>query len=111
MIGRGVYGRPWIAAQLQAALAGRGGMEEPGPAERLVIVLEHFRDSLRFYGDALGLRIFRKHLGWYVETAPWPVSAEARRAAKARLCRLDRPIEVEAALTDLWLESSTLRAA
>ncbi len=111
MIGRGVYGRPWIAAQLQAALAGSGGMEEPGPAERLVIVLEHFRDSLRFYGDALGLKIFRKHLGWYVEAAPWPASAEARRAAKARLCRLDRPAEVESALAGLWLESSTLRAA
>jgi len=111
MIGRGAYGRPWIAAHLQAALAGGGGMEETGTAERLVIVLEHFRDSLRFYGDALGLKIFRKHLGWYVETAPWPGSPEARRAAKARLCRLDRPGEVEASLTSLWLESSTLRAA
>jgi len=116
MIGRGVYGRPWVAAAIQAALQGRAAMEEPDPAERLVIVLEHFRDSLRFYGDALGLKIFRKHLGWYVENAPWPASAEARRAAKARLCRLERPAEVEAGLTDLWLpsqgeESSTLRAA
>jgi nifR3 family TIM-barrel protein len=111
MIGRGAYGRPWIAAHVQAALEGRGGMEEPGPAERLVIVLEHFRDSLRFYGDAPGLRIFRKHLGWYVEAAPWPASPEARRAAKARLCRLERPAEVEAGLADLWLECSTLRAA
>jgi len=116
MIGRGAYGRPWVAAAMQAALQGPDAMEEPGPAERLVIALEHFRDSLRFYGDALGLKIFRKHLGWYVETAPWPASAEARRAAKARLCRLERPAEVEAALADLWLpnqwvESSTLRAA
>jgi tRNA-dihydrouridine synthase len=111
MIGRGVYGRPWVAAAMQAALEGRDEMEEPGPAERLVIVLEHFRDSLRFYGDALGLKIFRKHLGWYVENAPWPVSAEMRRAAKARLCRLERPAEVEAALAGLWLENSTLRAA
>lgn len=115
MIGRGVYGRPWVAARLQAALQGpgadMGAMEEPGPAERLVIVLEHFRDSLRFYGDALGLKVFRKHLGWYVETAPWPASAEARRAAKSRLCRLERPAEVEAALTCLWLENSTLCAA
>ncbi|HEX4506738.1 MAG TPA: tRNA dihydrouridine synthase DusB [Alphaproteobacteria bacterium] len=111
MIGRGVYGRPWVAARMQAALQGRDMMEEPGAAERLVIVLEHFRDSLRFYGDALGLKIFRKHLGWYVENAPWPAAAEARRAAKARLCRIERPAEVEAALTALWLENSTLRAA
>jgi nifR3 family TIM-barrel protein len=111
MIGRGAYGRPWIAGHVQAALEGRGGMEEPGPAERLAIVLEHFRDSLRFYGDALGLRIFRKHLGWYVEAAPWPASPEARRAAKAGLCRLERPAEVEARLAELWLGCSTLRAA
>jgi tRNA-dihydrouridine synthase B len=111
MIGRGAYGRPWVAARMQAALLGRDAMEEPGPAERLVIVLEHFRDSLRFYGDALGLKVFRKHLGWYVENAPWPVSADARRAAKSRLCRLERPAEVEAALAGLWLENSTLRAA
>ena len=111
MIGRGAYGRPWVAARMRAALEGRDAMEEPGPAERLVIVLEHFRDSLRFYGDALGLKIFRKHLGWYVENAPWPACDQARRAAKARLCRLERPAEVEGALTALWLENSTLRAA
>jgi nifR3 family TIM-barrel protein len=111
MIGRGVYGRPWVAARIQAALRDRDAMEEPGPAERLVIVLEHFRDSLRFYGDTLGLKIFRKHLGWYVENAPWPPCDQARRAAKARLCRLERPAEVEGGLTDLWLENSTLRAA
>jgi nifR3 family TIM-barrel protein len=111
MIGRGAYGRPWVAARIQAALENRTAMDEPNPVERLSIVLDHFHDSLRFYGDALGLKIFRKHLGWYIENAPWPVSAEARRAAKARLCRLDRPAEIDAALTGLWLECSTLRAA
>jgi tRNA-dihydrouridine synthase B len=111
MIGRGAYGRPWIAASMQAALENRAAADEPNPVERLTIVLDHFRDSLRFYGDALGLKIFRKHLGWYVETAPWPACAEARRAAKARLCRLERPAEIEAALGGLWLECSTLRAA
>jgi nifR3 family TIM-barrel protein len=111
MIGRGAYGRPWIAAGIQAALENREAMEEPNPVARLTIVLDHFRDSLRFYGDVLGLRIFRKHLGWYIENAPWPAAAEARRAAKARLCRLERPAEIEAALAGLWLECSTLRAA
>jgi len=111
MIGRGAYGRPWVAAQIQAALENRTEMDEPNPVERLTIVLDHFRDSLRFYGDALGLKIFRKHLGWYVENAPWPACAEARRAAKARLCRLDRPADIEGALAGLWLQCSTLRAA
>jgi nifR3 family TIM-barrel protein len=111
MLGRGAYGRPWIADAIQASLEGRRPMDEPGPDVRLGIVLDHFRDSLNFYGDALGLRIFRKHLGWYVERAPWPASPEARRTAKAMLCRLERPAEIEAALTELWLECSTLLAA
>lgn len=111
MIGRGAYGQPWIAAAIQATLEGKRAMDEPGPVERLGIVLDHFRDSLNFYGEALGLKIFRKHLGWYVERAPWPASPDARRAAKAMLCRLERPAQIEATLSSLWLECSTLRAA
>jgi tRNA-dihydrouridine synthase B len=65
-------------------------------------VLDHFEDSLRFYGDALGLKVFRKHLGWYIENAPLPMQAEARRAVKSRLCRICVPREVEAAVRDLW---------
>ncbi len=106
MIGRGAYGRPWVAADIQAMLEGRPANDEPDAERRLAIVLDHFRDSLRFYGDALGLKIFRKHLGWYVERAPWPASPDDRRAAKARLCRLERPAEVEAGLTELWLAAA-----
>lgn len=102
MIGRGACGRPWIAAAVNRALQTGGAMIEPGLAQRLDIVLDHFRDSLRFYGDALGLKVFRKHLAWYVEGAPWPASLQARRAAKSQLCRLAQPCEVEAALIVLW---------
>jgi nifR3 family TIM-barrel protein len=102
MIGRGAYGRPWIAAALDRALGNGEPLPEPSLRERLDIALDHFRDCLRFYGDALGLKIFRKHLGWYVEKAPWPVSADARRAAKSQLCRLDNAAAVESGLAALW---------
>jgi nifR3 family TIM-barrel protein len=102
MIGRGACGRPWIAAAVGRALQTGGAMIEPDLAQRLDIVLDHFRGSLRFYGDALGLKVFRKHLGWYVEHAPWPLGAQARRAVKSRLCRLVHPCEVETALIALW---------
>jgi nifR3 family TIM-barrel protein len=101
MIGRGAGGRPWLAAQIEAELAGRA-YAQPGPAERLVIALGQFRDSLAFYGAPLGLKMFRKHLGWYVEQAPWPADPLARRAAKARLCRLETADEVEDGLAELW---------
>ena len=102
MIGRAACGRPWIAAVVGRALQTGGAMIEPGLAQRLDIVLDHFRDSLRFYGDRLGLKIFRKHLGWYVEGADRPRGAQTRREVKSRLCRLVNPSDVEAALIDLW---------
>ncbi|MND82109.1 tRNA-dihydrouridine synthase C [compost metagenome] len=102
MLGRGVYGRPWLAAHLERALADGTRLEEPNREERLAIVIEHLRASTAFYGLPLGLKMFRKHLGWYIEQAPWPPDPAERRAAKARLCRLDTPEEVEAALTTLW---------
>ena len=102
MLGRGVYGRPWLAAHLERALLDGTQLAEPEREERLAIVIEHLRASVDFYGLPLGLKMFRKHLGWYIEQAPWPEDPLERRAAKARLCRLDSPQEVEAALSELW---------
>jgi tRNA-dihydrouridine synthase B len=110
MIGRGAYGRPWIAAQIDAELAGRE-FAEPDVEDRLAIALSHLRESLEFYGDRLGLRVFRKHLAAYVENAPWPNEAGARRAARAALCRLEDPGEVERGLIALWRDPQTRMAA
>jgi tRNA-dihydrouridine synthase B len=101
MIGRGAYGRPWIAREIDAALEGRQTIE-PDLAGRLGIALDHLAETLAFYGDQIGLKIFRKHLGWYVEGAGAPSAPEARRAAKSQLCRLEQPGEVEAGLIALW---------
>jgi nifR3 family TIM-barrel protein len=102
MIGRGAYGKPWIAAAIERALKNGGDAIEPPQAARLDIVLEHFHDSLRFYGDRLGLKVFRKHLAWYIDTAALPADPLLRREAKSRLCRLTEPRAVEDALTALW---------
>jgi len=110
MIGRGVYGRPWIAAQIEAELEGRA-FAEPDAEARLAIALEHFRDALGFYGERLGLRVFRKHLAAYIEQAPWPPAAEERRAARSRLCRLEDAGEVERELTELWAQPERRLAA
>jgi nifR3 family TIM-barrel protein len=109
MIGRGGYGRPWVARQIEDELAGTKAAE-PGPEERFAIVAEHLGDSLRFYGDELGLKIFRKHLGWYVERAPWPADPLARRQAKSALCRAASGADVERGLAALWLDGARLAA-
>ena len=110
MVGRGVYGKPWITAQIEAELAGRT-FEAPAADARLAIALDHMRDSLKFYGDRLGLRIFRKHLAAYIESAPWPADAQARREARAALCRLEDASEVERGLAALWKASDDRLAA
>jgi nifR3 family TIM-barrel protein len=102
MLGRGVYGRPWLAAHMERALADGTVLREPDRAERLAIVIEHLQGSAAFYGLPLGLKMFRKHLGWYIEQAPWPIDPLERRTAKSRLCRLETPEEIAGALAELW---------
>ena len=104
MIGRGSYGRPWIASSLGAALREGRAAAEPDAGSRLGILLEHLAASAKFYGDALGLRVFRKHLGWYVENAPFG-TAMMRREAKSRLCRIEGVTALEKAVTGLWLNA------
>lgn len=106
MIGRGSYGRPWIAAALDHALITNENMSEPGLAQRLSIALEHFTDTLRFYGETLGLKIFRKHLGWYVDQALCPADPAARRLLRSGLCQIDNARGVESALAALWSNSA-----
>jgi tRNA-dihydrouridine synthase B len=109
MVGRHAIGRPWIAQMLEASLSGRSA-REPDPTERLAIVIGHLRRSLAFYGEALGVLMFRKHLAAYIDAAPWPADVQARRAARARLCRL--PVrDIEAALRALWAPTSQRLAA
>jgi len=110
MVGRGVYGRPWIAGALDRALAGAGALEEPAVQDRLGLVLEHLAGAVAFYGPTLGVRTFRKHLGHYVLEGPRPDTGEELRAAKARLCRLEDHRDVERALIRLWDEPAA-RAA
>ena len=109
MIGRGVYGRPWIAQAIEAALRGEG-FREPDADERLAIAITHFRRSLNFYGEKMGLKMFRKHLASYIEAAPWPDGVEVRRAARASLCRLEDPAAIEDGLAALWLGDRRLAA-
>ena len=106
MVARGAYGRPWAAAAIGQALTSGAAMREPSPAERLGIALAHLRDTLRFYGEALGLKIFRKHLGWYVEKALCPADGAARRAMKSHMCQIDNARGVEIALAALWTDSA-----
>jgi tRNA-dihydrouridine synthase B len=65
MIGRAAQGRPWLFRQLAAFLATGAQPPEPAPDEVREIVLGHLQAMHQFYGEHMGVRIARKHLGWY----------------------------------------------
>lgn len=67
MVGRGAQGRPWLLAQMAAELFGGDAPEEPKGQALVEMVQGHYEAMLSFYGVDLGLRVARKHLGWYMD--------------------------------------------
>src|SRR6266404_6676931 len=65
MVGRGCYGRPWLIGQVIEWLRSRRRVPDPPLAAQFEIVRGHYDDMLSHYGTEVGLRIARKHLGWY----------------------------------------------
>jgi tRNA-dihydrouridine synthase B len=70
MIGRAAQGRPWIFREIAHFLATGESLPEPDANEVRDILLEHLDDLYAFYGEAAGVRIARKHLGWYAKDRP-----------------------------------------
>ncbi|WP_265500598.1 tRNA dihydrouridine synthase DusB [Paracoccus beibuensis] len=80
MVGRGAQGRPWVLAQIAHRLWNRPAPAVPQGAALADLVEEQYEDMLDFYGLDLGLRVARKHLGWYAEANHAPLRAEMLRA-------------------------------
>ena len=70
MVGRAAQGRPWLLGQIAHYLATGTPLPEPGPAEVRDILLGHLQALHDFYGESAGVRIARKHLGWYARDRP-----------------------------------------
>jgi tRNA-dihydrouridine synthase B len=79
MIGRGAYGRPWLIAQVMAALTGGRVMPDPTIEEQYHLIVTHYHDMLAHYGETTGVNMARKHIGWY--TKGLTGSAEFRNRA------------------------------
>ena len=69
MIGRAAQGAPWLPGQVAAALDGQS-CAEPTLGEQYRVMREHLRDLHAFYGEPMGPRIARKHIGWYLDGIP-----------------------------------------
>jgi tRNA-dihydrouridine synthase B len=69
MIGRAAQGRPWIFREIRAGLAGK--IAAPASLEEVRgIMLSHLEALYSFYGEMKGVRVARKHLGWYCRLHP-----------------------------------------
>ena len=67
MIGRGAQGAPWRLAQISHELYGTPAPVVPEGAALADLIAGHYEDMMSFYGADPGLRVARKHLGWYTE--------------------------------------------
>lgn len=76
MIGRGCYGRPWFPAQVAHYLRTGRRLPDPSLATQKTVLLAHYAAMLSHFGTDPGLRLARKHLGWYSRGLPG--SAEFR---------------------------------
>ncbi|MCB1395567.1 MAG: tRNA dihydrouridine synthase DusB [Rhodobacter sp.] len=100
MIGRGAQGRPWLLAQIAADLYGTPAPAVPHGTALAELVAGHYEAILAFYGRDLGLRVARKHLGWYIDAANGPSDL------RARLMRESDPAQVLQALPAALLPQS-----
>ena len=99
LIGRGSYGRPWFLNQISHYLKTGERLADPSIQRQMEIVLDHYDAIVSHYGATPGVKIARKHLGWYSKGLP--NSAEFRQevfqletpdAVKARIRAFYNPI-------------------
>ena len=96
MIGRAAFGRPWIFREIEHFLATGEELAPPAPAAIEAVVREHLDGLYSLYGEEQGLRVARKHLGWYTRALP---EGECFRQA---VVRLDAAAPQRAAVNDYF---------
>ncbi|GGX90838.1 tRNA-dihydrouridine synthase B [Litchfieldella qijiaojingensis] len=82
MIGRGAQGNPWIFREIDHYLKHAESLSPPTNKERAHVMCGHLKALHDFYGDFMGVRIARKHLGWYLANRLFfpPQVAKSQRA-------------------------------
>jgi tRNA-dihydrouridine synthase B len=113
MIGRAAQGRPWIFREIGHFLRTGRSCAPPVRAEVRDIMLAHLNELYDFYGESVGVRVARKHLGWYRDTAlpahpPTIDDDHAAASAEQALFRELRVVENASAQRQLareWFEA------
>lgn len=93
MIGRAALGNPWLFREISHYLATGERLAPPDADERRRVLLDHIRALHDFYGEHQGVRIARKHIGWYFDQHPdygqWQMALMQATAANEQLNLLE----------------------
>lgn len=79
MIGRGAQGQPWIFREINHYLKTQELLAPPGQQERLQLIENHLNNLYEFYGENRGVRIARKHIGWYSQK--WSAMSDKQKSS------------------------------
>ncbi len=83
MIGRGAYGKPWLLGQVMHWFEHGTTLADPDLQAQYAVLEEHYRAMLDLYGEDIGVKVARKHIGWY--TKGLPGSADFRNQANKEI--------------------------
>lgn len=104
MIGRGAQGAPWLPGQIGRRLD--GGAEESAPSlpQQLAYLSALYAAICAHYGERVGLRHARKHLGWGLDVAADTAGApeQTLKAWRTRILTSEQPAEVHRQLTNAF---------
>lgn len=107
LIGRAAQGRPWIFKQIDHYLKHGERLPDPSPAEVCDILVGHLHALYAFYGEDRGVRIARKHLGWYAKGLG--ADAAADRAAFLTTINRAETTGQQLQLTQAWFAARSVQ--
>jgi tRNA-dihydrouridine synthase B len=106
MIGRAAQGRPWLCREIDQYIQTGVRVESPSPDEIKQVLLDHLHALYAFYGEFMGCKIARKHVGWYLKTAQsseaLTLASENSAAFKRFFNTLESPQAQLQAITDYF---------
>ncbi|MDX2289625.1 MAG: tRNA dihydrouridine synthase DusB [Hyphomicrobiaceae bacterium] len=102
MIGRAAYGAPWLPGRIGQHLATGCDPGAPSLSRQGTIAAQHVEAMFAHYGERLGVRNARKHIGWYIEESR--CAPATGKLWRQRLCTEDDPARVLAGLRQFYAE-------
>ncbi len=96
MVGRAARGRPWLPGKIARELRTGTTSAEPTLTEQRATAIEHFEALLTHHGCDRGVRIARKHIGWYIK------GLKGAPQARSEIFRMHEPCAIRDAVFDLY---------